>query len=367
VGSCVVFLASILAVVQVVVEREQGNSIDPVIIGLYGTSLVGASGITGILTFVMRMFANLEATFTSVERVIYYIKNIPQERPTTSSKPPAADWPHAGAIEIRDLRMRYRDDTPVVLKGLSASIKGGQRVGIVGRTGSGKSSLLLSLLRLVEPIAKGEGGGDGDGAPSVVIDGVDIESIGLEELRRKLAIIPQSPALFSGSVRSNIDPFGDFTDEEIWQALDKCEMKAAVLAMVEAGSADPAKALAAPVAEYGENLSQGQRQLICLTRAVLQQARILILDEATSAVDYGTDARIQRMIRTTFASCTILVIAHRINTIIDSDLILVLGDGVLLEQGSPAELMEAKDSAFARIVAESQSTSSPAAGRRGVP
>ena len=263
--------------------------------------------------------------------------------------------------------MRYRDDTPVVLKGLSASIKGGQRVGIVGRTGSGKSSLLLSLLRLVEPIAKGEGGGDGDGAPSVVIDGVDIESIGLEELRRKLAIIPQSPALFSGSVRSNIDPFGDFTDEEIWQALDKCEMKAAVLAMVEAGSADPAKALAAPVAEYGENLSQGQRQLICLTRAVLQQARILILDEATSAVDYGTDARIQRMIRTTFASCTILVIAHRINTIIDSDLILVLGDGVLLEQGSPAELMEAKDSAFARIVAESQSTSSPAAGRRGVP
>ena len=364
VGATIVFFASVLAVAAVVGTRATGASVDPMMIGLFGTSLVGASGITGILTFVMRMYGQLEASFTSVERVVYYIRNIPQEKPVESPKPPPNSWPSSGAIEIKDLRMKYREDTPMVLKGLSASIGGGQRVGIVGRTGSGKSSLLLSLLRLVEPMPKdGEGGATGGGgspSPSIAIDGIDIESIGLGELRRKLAIIPQSPALFSGSIRSNIDPFDDFTDEQIWAALDKCEMRPAVMAMVAGsdshhGASDPAKALQAPVAEYGENLSQGQRQLICLTRAVLQQAKILILDEATSAVDYGTDARIQSMIRTTFSGCTILVIAHRINTIIDSDLILVLGDGVLVESGPPQKLIDDKQSAFAKIVAESQS------------
>lgn len=375
VGASVVFLAAILAVASVVATRSTGQPVDAVMIGLYGTSLVGASGITGILTFVMRMYGALEASFTSVERVVYYIKNIAQERPAESAKPPPADWPHAGSIEITNLKMKYRDDTPVVLKGLTASVRGGQRVGIVGRTGSGKSSLLLSLLRLVEPMPEEVEGTTRSttSKPSIAIDGIDIESIGLHELRRKLAIIPQSPALFSGTIRSNIDPFDEYSDEQIWDALDKCEMKAAVLAMIPSADSqhgstvDPARALAAPVAEYGENLSQGQRQLICLARAVLMQARILILDEATSAVDFGTDARIQKMIRTTFAGCTILVIAHRINTIIDSDLILVLGDGVLLESGAPNELIEDKSSHFAHIVAESgagSTSASPVVRRR---
>ena len=189
--------------------------------------------------------------------------------------------------------------------------------------------------------------------PPIMIDGVDISSIGLHELRRKMAIIPQNPACFSGTVRSNIDPFDEYTDEEVWAALERCEMKTPVLQMIDNGVDNPSAALAAPVAEYGENLSQGQRQLLCLARAVLQQAKILILDEATSAVDYATDAKIQTMIRTVFAGCTILVIAHRITTVIDSDLILVMGDGKLLEAGSPKALLDQPSSAFRKIVDES--------------
>jgi len=283
--------------------------------------------------------------------VLHYVGGISHEAAATSASPPPTEWPNEGAIELRDLKMRYRGDTPLVLKGLSVSIDGGQRVGICGRTGSGKSSLLLTLLRLVEPIAP-----EGAGAPPpIVIDGVDVCSIGLDELRRKLAIIPQDPALFSGSIRSNIDPFDEYSDAEVWAALEKVEMRTAVEQMVDrgAGGVDGA-ALAAPVAEHGENLSQGQRQLLCLARAVLMRARVLVLDEATSAVDYATDAKVQAMIRRTFSGCTILVIAHRINTIVDSDVVLVLGDGVLLESGPPAELLAKGDSAFARIVAESR-------------
>jgi len=321
-------------------------------VALYGTSLSAATSVTSVLNFVMRQFALLEAAMTCTERVIEYIQTIPQEAAFDSANPPPAEWPAHGAIELRELKMRYRPETPLVLQGVDASIPGGARVGIVGRTGSGKSSLLLSLLRLVEPVQPEPG------APApVTIDGVDTTSVGLGELRRKLAIIPQSPALFSGTVRSNIDPFDEYTDEQIWAALEQCELKTVVEQMIEDGETNPQGALQAAVAEYGENLSQGQRQLMCMARAVLLRARILILDEATSAVDYATDAKIQSMIRNVFSNCTILVIAHRINTIIDSDLILVVGDGKLLESGPPAELLANADSAFSRIAAESQNNS----------
>lgn len=285
---------------------------------------------------------------TCTERVLEYIENIPQEASFESANPPPADWPTTGAIELRGLQMRYRPETPLVLQGVSAAIPGGARVGIVGRTGSGKSSLLLSLLRLVEPVPAGPGA-----PPPMTIDGVDTTKIGLRELRRKLAIIPQSPALFSGTVRSNIDPFDEYSDDQIWDALEQCELKTVVEQMIEGGGTNPAEALQAAVAEYGENLSQGQRQLMCMARAVLLRARILILDEATSAVDYSTDAKIQVMIRSVFSKCTILVIAHRINTIIDSDLILVIGGGKLIESGAPRELLATANSAFSRIAAES--------------
>eukprot|EP00908_Phaeocystis_cordata_P022670 Transcript_509.p1 GENE.Transcript_509~~Transcript_509.p1 ORF type:complete len:422 (+),score=96.81 Transcript_509:702-1967(+) len=364
------------SVLRVVLARDAGDEVDSFYVALAGTSLSGAIGVTGILNFVMRSFGQLEAAMTCTERVLHYIQHVPQEPAATSSSPPPPTWPQHGEIELRGLHMRYRPNTPLVLKGLTASIKGGHRVGIVGRTGSGKSSLLLALLRLVEPLSAEECGGEaglecegkeagrdcwddgkggakgGGGEAPISIDGIDTRSIGLTELRREIAIIPQSPALFSGSVRSNMDPFDEYTDDEIWSALERCEMRAAVEQLLEGSRSDGVNALLATVAEYGENLSQGQRQLICMARALLRHARILILDEATSAVDYVTDAKIQTMIRTAFAGCTILVIAHRINTISDSDHILVLGDGTLLESGPPAVLLQDPQSHYSRIVAE---------------
>jgi ATP-binding cassette subfamily C (CFTR/MRP) protein 1 len=249
------------------------------------------------------------------------------------------EWPTQGGIDLNNLVMRYREGTPVVIKGLTVSIKGGERVGVVGRTGSGKSSLLLCLLRIVEPELTCENASDYQ-AP-ISIDGVDVLRIGLDDLRTKLGIIPQNPVLFSGTVRSNMDPFDEYSDDAIWSALERCGMKSAVEEM-------PGE-LSGQVAEYGENLSQGQRQLLCLGRALLKQCRILLLDEATSSVDFETDREIQKTLRTSFAGCTVLTIAHRINTIMDSDKILVMQDGKAAEFAPPQELLENGDSVFSEI------------------
>jgi ABC-type multidrug transport system fused ATPase/permease subunit len=243
--------------------------------------------------------------------------------------------------------MRYRSGTPVVLKGLSVFIGGGERIGVVGRTGSGKSSLLLSLLRIVEPELTVE---DASLYRSpIVIDGADVLRMGLDELRSKLGIIPQNPVLFSGTIRMNMDPFNEYSDEEIWSALERCGMKSQVENM--------AGELTALVAEYGENLSQGQRQLLCLGRALLKQCRILLLDEATSSVDFETDREIQRTLRDSFAGSTVLTIAHRINTIMDSDKILVMKDGVASEFAAPQELLSDEDSLFSEIVRHAKAES----------
>lgn len=305
----------------------------------------------------------------SVERVIYYTDNIPHEAPATregleeaakNAKDPSrsnpslfavsanggkaedlsADWPQKGAITLTSLKMRYRPDTPLVLKGLNVTIKGGERVGVVGRTGSGKSSLLLTLLRLVEPSLDGES--LDDYVAPITIDGVDVLRIGLKDLRSRMGIIPQNPVLFSGTIRSNIDPFDQFSNDQIWKALEQCGLKAAVEAM-------PGQ-LEATVSEYGQNLSSGTRQMLVLGRALLRQCRILLLDEATSSVDLETDSEIQRTLREAFSNCTVLTIAHRINTIMDSDKILVMKDGVAAEFASPKELLADKNSLFSEIV-----------------
>merc|ERR1712216_414289 len=240
------------------------------------------------------------------------------------------DWPQQGAISLNNLRMRYRPETPLVLKGLNVSIAPGERIGVVGRTGSGKSSLLLTLLRLVEPdLASTDL--DAYDAP-ISIDGVDILRIGLKELRSKICIIPQNPVLFSGTIRSNIDPFLQFTDDQIWNALEHCGMKVSVEGM-------PMQ-LDASVSEHGQNLSSGMRQMLVLGRALLRQCRILLLDEATSSVDFETDREIQRMLREEFQGCTVITIAHRINTILDSDKILVMKDGLAEEFAPPDELLK---------------------------
>jgi ABC-type multidrug transport system fused ATPase/permease subunit len=340
-----------------------------------GLSLTLAIGVTGMLNWVVRAFAQLEAAMNACERVFYYTDSIPHEAPATAdslekhaaSTSPSPDdpsafavvsvggkavhtspeWPTKGSILLDNLVMRYRAGTPVVLKGLNVFIGGGERIGVVGRTGSGKSSLLLCLMRIVEPEIT-----DDDVSlyrPPIKIDDVDVLRMGLDELRGKLGIIPQNPVLFSGTIRMNMDPFSEYTDEQIWSALDRCGMKTKVEVM-------PGE-LTALVAEYGENLSQGQRQLLCLGRALLKQCRVLLLDEATSSVDFETDREIQRTLRDSFAGSTVLTIAHRINTIMDSDKILVMKDGVASEFAAPQELLSDEDSLFSEIVRHAKAES----------
>mmetsp|Transcript_87336 Transcript_87336/g.251859 ORF Transcript_87336/g.251859 Transcript_87336/m.251859 type:complete len:344 (-) Transcript_87336:204-1235(-) len=339
-----------------------------------GLSLTFAISMTGLLQWCVRSFAQLEAAMNSSERIVYYTEEIPQEAAWTSDElerdasgsdpnasPPAifavlasggkaakydASWPTNGEITLNNLRMRYRPDTPLVLKGLTVSISGGERIGVVGRTGSGKSSLLLTLLRLVEPDLDKQ---DEKYEPPISLDGVDTLRVGLRELRSKIGIIPQNPVLFSGTIRSNMDPFGQFSDDQIWNALEQCGLKVSVEGMPGG--------LGATVTEYGSNLSAGMRQMLVMGRALLKQCRILLLDEATSSVDFETDKEIQRTLREAFKGTTVLTIAHRINTIMDSDKILVMKDGVVAEYAPPQELLKDESSIFSEIVRHAQSES----------
>ena len=221
---------------------------------------------------------------------------------------------------MRSVHFRYRPNLPLVLKDISVDIKGGMKVGIVGRTGAGKSSLISTLLRLVEL-----------DAGTISVDGVDIGEIGLADLRSAIAVIPQDPVLFQGTVRYNIDPFNAHSDEDVWRALDRANLKEKV--------AGEGSQLMMVVEAEGENFSVGEKQLICLARALLRRNKILLLDEATASVDVATDHAIQSTIQDAFSACTVLTIAHRLNTVIGYDLILVLDQGVLVEKGSPSKLM----------------------------
>ena len=369
IGACITGLASIFATQVVVSNGVSGIGQTSNYSSLAGLSLTYAIQITGMLQWVVRSFAQVEAAMNSAERVLYYSEQIEKEAAVETAeldkdaasnpsmnaatlavaacggsveKPPL-EWPSRGEIRMTNLRMRYRANTPLVLQGLNVTIAGGERIGVVGRTGSGKSSLLLCLLRIVEPEL--DANAEKYEAP-LTIDGIDVLRIGLNVLRSAIAIIPQNPVLFSGTIRSNMDPFDEYSDGQIWMALEKCGMKPAVVVMPDE--------LLAPVAEYGENLSQGQRQLLCLGRALLKQCRILLLDEATSSVDFETDREIQRTLREAFQQSTVLTIAHRVNTIMDSDKILVMKDGVAAEFAPPSKLLEDENSLFSDIVRHSR-------------
>ncbi|GLH03562.1 ATP-binding cassette sub-family C member Sur [Gryllus bimaculatus] len=267
---------------------------------------------------------------TSVERVLEYT-NVEQEPPLESdpSEKPSDAWPERGRIEFERVSLTYSEGEPPVLRDVAFSIEPRHKVGVVGRTGAGKSSLMAALFRLA---FKRDG--------RVLIDGVDTGVIGLHDLRRRISIIPQEPVLFSATVRQNLDPFGEFPDDALWSALDEVELKDAV------------DTLEMRVAEGGANFSVGQRQLVCLARAILRNNRILVLDEATANVDPQTDALIQTTIRRKFAHCTVLTIAHRLHTIMDSDRVLVMDAGTVAEFDHPWRLLQRPNGVFSKLVKE---------------
>lgn len=305
---------------------------------LVGLSLSYGLALNTVLYALVFISCQLENKMVSVERINQYC-NIPSEPPgIIENKRPSLEWPSKGTIDFRNLQLRYRPDTPLVLKGITASIRGGEKVGVVGRTGSGKSTLILALFRIVEA-----------SAGHVDVDGVDISEIGLKDLRSKFGIIPQDPTLFQGTVRSNMDPLGVHSDVEIWQSLEKCQL--ADIVRGKDGGLDT------PVLDSGENWSMGQRQLFCLGRALLNRNKILMLDEATASVDTQTDAIMQRTIRTEFADATVISIAHRLVTVMDSDKVLVLESGYVREFETPAKLLDDPSSLFAALVRESRARS----------
>ncbi|KAK2996565.1 hypothetical protein RJ639_026625 [Escallonia herrerae] len=335
-GFCMVLLVSL----------PQG-SIDPRMAGL--TVTYGLNLNARLSKWILR-FCKLENRIISIERIHQYCQISSEAPPVIEHKRPPSSWPERRTIELIDLKVRYKENLPVVLHGITCTFPGGKNIAIVRRTGSGKSTIIHALFRLIE-LAGGR----------IVIDNIDISAIGLHDHRSRLSIIPQDPTLFEGTIRENLDPLEEHMDQEIWQALDKSQL-GKLLRQKEQN-------LDTEVLENGDNWSLGQRQLVSLGRALLKQAKILVLDEATASVDSSTDNLIQDIIRTDFKDCTVCTIAHRIPSVIDSDLVLVLNDGRIAEFDTPARLLEDKSSMFLKLVSEysTRSSGTPKFDLDGIP
>ncbi|XP_072337955.1 multidrug resistance-associated protein 1 isoform X3 [Scyliorhinus torazame] len=323
VGNCIVLFAALFAVAY-------RDAVSP---GIVGLSISYALQITSTLNWLVRMTSEVETNIVAVERVQEYSVTSKEARWVIRNNRPPKTWPSEGKVEFVNYALRYREDLDFALKDITVSINGGEKIGIVGRTGAGKSSFALGLFRIIEP-AEGQ----------IYIDGIDIAKIGLHDLRFQITIIPQDPVLFSGSLRMNLDPFDQYSDAGLWKALELAHLKTFVSGL-------PHK-LNHECSEGGENLSVGQRQLLCLARALLRKSKILVLDEATAAVDLETDELIQSTIRDQFAECTVLTIAHRLKTIIDYTRIMVLDKGRIVEFDTAPELLRRKG-AFHKMAVDS--------------
>ncbi|KAI8895252.1 P-loop containing nucleoside triphosphate hydrolase protein [Globomyces pollinis-pini] len=298
-----------------------------------GLSLTYTISLSMQANFFFLMLSETEAMFNSVERLEYYANGLPKEKTRRlPSDPPLDLWPSSGSINIKDLDICYENRPDyAVIKGLTVDIASGEKIGIVGRTGSGKSTLMTALFRIMEPTNG-----------SILIDGQDISTLGIETLRKGLQMIPQEPILFEGTIRSNLDLESNFTDDQLWDVLDRIGLKDYVKSQ--------SLLLESPVAQNGDNLSVGQRQLISLGSTILKQPKVLIMDEATASLDSEADKKIQTALQTVFTDATVLSIAHRLNTIANFDKIMVLDAGILIEYDTPYNLLE-RDSVFSELVA----------------
>ena len=329
VGTMIVTFACLSSVLQ---HRKMGGN--ETFAGLAGLAISYSLSVTQSLNWSVRMASDFEANMIAVERVEQYC-SIESEaaRSTSADATVPENWPEKGEITFSGAKLRYRPDLPLVLKGLDIRIPAGAKVGVVGRTGAGKSTLMVAMLRIVEL---------DDG--KIIIDGVDHSSLGLAKVRSKISVIPQDPVLFSGTIRSNLDPFEEYSDERLMDVLSRVGLYSTTSASTSTNSLSSltgnVSSLHDTVTDGGTNFSVGQRQLLVIARALLCGSNIVIMDEATAAVDADTDARIQKVMRKDFAHATCLTVAHRINTILDSNYILVMSDGQAAEFDTPQNLMD---------------------------
>lgn len=328
VGTLIITFACLSAVTEHFIAGA-----DPVFAGLAGLAISYSMSVTQSLNWSVRMASDMEANMVAVERVQEYTQLESEgERLTTVDKSLPDGWPLYGKVQMKGVKLRYRQGLPLVLRGLDIDIPAGSKVGVVGRTGAGKSTLMVALLRIVE-LAEG----------SIYIDDQDTKDVGLAKLRSNIAVIPQDPVLYSGTVRSNLDPFGDYAEEKLYEVLLRVGLYRSATSSSQSLSSigeSRVSSLADEVTEGGSNFSVGQRQLLVIARALLNGSKLVIMDEATAAVDAKTDAAIQKVMREEFSAATVLTVAHRINTIMDSNYILVMSDGRASEFDTPKNLLE---------------------------